>query len=112
MIDWTRVQELRSEIGEAGFAEVVELFLEEVETVLARLDPGSGPKRLGEDLHFLKGCAWNLGFVEFGASCQTGEREALANRCSADRVQDLAACYRKSRDAFLGRISSEGSSAA
>lgn len=32
MIDWTRVDELRDEIGTDCFDEVVELFIEEVET--------------------------------------------------------------------------------
>lgn len=112
MIDWTRVHELRSEIGEAGFAEVVDLFLEEVEAVLSRLDPAAGPGQLGNDLHFLKGCAWNLGFVEFGANCQTGEIDALANRCSDDRVAAIVTCYHASREAFLKGLGSRGSDAA
>jgi len=33
MIDWDRVVELCSEIGEEGFGEVVDLFLDEVEGV-------------------------------------------------------------------------------
>ena len=33
MIDWKRVRELRDEIGEEDFSEVVDLFLEEVEEV-------------------------------------------------------------------------------
>ena len=60
MIDWSRVQELRREIGEEGFAEVVELFLDEVETVIGRLAAGSG-NISAEDMHFLKGSALNLG---------------------------------------------------
>ena len=31
MIDWTRVSELRDEIGAEDFGDVVEIFLEEVE---------------------------------------------------------------------------------
>ena len=37
MIDWTRVEELRNEIGPEDFAEVAELFLMEVEDTLSRL---------------------------------------------------------------------------
>ena len=72
MIDWSRVNELKGEIGEDGFAEVVELFLDEVETAIARLSPDSPARKLETDMHFLKGSAWNLGFVEFGAVCLVG----------------------------------------
>ena len=34
MIDWSRVNELRDEVGAEDFEEVVELFLEEVEEVI------------------------------------------------------------------------------
>ena len=35
MIDWARVSELRDEVGEGDFDEVVELFLEEVDEAIA-----------------------------------------------------------------------------
>ena len=37
MIDWKRVSELREEVGEENFDEVIDLFLFEVEDELARL---------------------------------------------------------------------------
>ena len=37
MIEWDRVAELRDEVGAEDFAEVVELFLDEVEATLARI---------------------------------------------------------------------------
>ena len=37
MIDWTRVDELRNEVGNDDFLEVAELFLEEVDEVISRL---------------------------------------------------------------------------
>jgi HPt (histidine-containing phosphotransfer) domain-containing protein len=101
MIDWTRVRELRNEIGEEDFAEVVALFLEEVEEVVTRLRAMPDPATLESDLHFLKGSALNLGFQQFGERCQAGETAAGAGR--ADQV-DLAAildCYDRSKSAFL-----------
>ncbi|WP_442970022.1 hypothetical protein [Roseovarius sp. ZX-A-9] len=44
MIDWSRVAELRSEIGAEDFDEVVELFLEEVEAEISVLRAGCPPK--------------------------------------------------------------------
>ena len=76
MIDWGRANELLAEIGCEGFAEVVDLFLDEVEAVVLRLEIRPEPAQYEADLHFLKGGAWNLGFAEFGALCQDGERKA------------------------------------
>lgn len=101
MIDWERVAELRDEIGEDGFSEVLELFLDEVETVVMRL--GARPEKLEDDLHFLKGSAWNLGFTSFGAACQSGERRAAAG-CGAEvDISAVIATYNASKKAFMAR---------
>ena len=76
MIDWERVAELRSEIGAEGFAEVVELFLDEVEAMVMAM--GKTPGKLEDELHFLKGSALNLGFRTFSAQCQKGETLAAS----------------------------------
>ena len=67
MIDWERVADLRSEVGEDDFFEVVDMFLEEVEEVIDRLTSSPEPARFEDDLHFLKGSALNLGFRHFSA---------------------------------------------
>ncbi len=72
MIDWSRVTTLREEVGAEDFDEVVELFLEEVDDVVARLESGPAHDTLSEDLHFLKGSAMSLGFRQFSALCQAG----------------------------------------
>lgn len=97
MIDWLRMSELRDEIGQDGFDEVVDVFLEEAEEVVARL--GAGPAPAQEDLHFLKGSALNLGFVEVAQLCQDGER-LLAAGARAD-PQPIAAAFRAAREAVL-----------
>ncbi|MGB3146450.1 MAG: Hpt domain-containing protein [Paracoccaceae bacterium] len=101
MIDWVRVKELRQEIGEDGFAEVVELFLEEVEEVISRLEQAPDPQRYESDLHFLKGSAWNLGFAEFGALCQSGERHAAGGSVAKVDIQTVLESYRTSKIRFL-----------
>ncbi|MBS0573971.1 MAG: Hpt domain-containing protein [Proteobacteria bacterium] len=100
MIDWTRVADLRHEIGDDGFAEVVDLFLDEVEEVVARLEARPDPARLEEDLHFLKGSAWNLGFADFGARCHEAERSARPD------LRAALESYRNSRVAFLAGLES------
>ncbi len=103
-IDWKRVDELRSEVGADAFAEVVELFLEEVEEVIARLRSAPGAERLGDDLHFLKGSALNLGFVDVAALCQEGERRAAAGDAAAVDVAAVIESYETSRSAFLAGL--------
>lgn len=107
MIDWDRVSELRSEIGDDGFAEVVELFLDEVEAVVMRLGSAPDPERYEEDLHFLKGSAWNLGFADFGALCQDGERKAAAGRQGEIDIRAVLDCYGRSKQNFMARIEAE-----
>jgi len=99
MIDWTRVNELRDEIGAADFDEVVIMFLEEADEVIARIAPADSPKSLEADLHFLKGAALNLGFANFADLCQDGERRAALGEVGLDiaAVQD---CYSLSKTAL------------
>lgn len=111
MIDWSRVQELRREIGAEGFAEVVELFLDEVETAIARLTAAKTAAASAEDMHFLKGSAWNLGFIDFGALCHDGERRAAAGRFEPADLDRIMASYTASKAAFLGNLSDKTASA-
>ena len=55
MIDWDRVAELRAEVGEDDFAEVVLLFLEEADDVAHRLEHMTTPDaaQIARDLHSL-----------------------------------------------------------
>lgn len=76
LINWDRVQELRAEIGDDSFTEVVTLFLEECDTVIARSVAGV----TAEDLHFLKGAALNLGFAELAAACDRAPSAAELER--------------------------------
>ena len=101
MIDWDRVEELRSEVGAEDFADIALLFLSEVYGVAALLAAGADLATLEGDLHFLKGGALNLGFARLAALAAAGERQAAAGT-----PVDLAAlldCYAGSRAEFLAR---------
>ena len=99
MIDWDRVNELRSEIGIDDFDEVVILFLEEADEAIARVSVLAGAKPLEADLHSLKGAALNLGFSEFAALCQEGERRAAAGSTDVD-LDQVRAVYQASKRTF------------
>ncbi|MGV8949662.1 MAG: Hpt domain-containing protein [Cypionkella sp.] len=100
MIEWDRVNDLRAEIGEDDFAEVVDLFMQEADEVIARITNTAGAAVLEADLHFLKGAALNLGFREFADLCQDGERRAASGDCSAD-LAAVKASYQRSKAALI-----------
>lgn len=101
-IDWDRVAQLREEVGPEEFAEVVDLFLEEVDDAVARLAVAAEPGALRDDLHFLRGSALNLGFSAFGQLCQDGERDIAEGRMPD--IGLLLGCYAASRAAFVGAL--------
>lgn len=106
MIDWTRVSDLRSEIGDDDFLEVVDLFLEEADEVVAVLAGPPDPPQVEGRLHFLKGSALNLGLTDLAALCQAGERSAATGNATSVDLPQVVSVYRTSRQllcTFLGR---------
>lgn len=101
MIDWSRVQELKDEIGEEDFADVAELFIAEVEEVIDRLKASPDPATYEEDLHFLKSSALNLGFSRLSALCHEGERRAAAGEAASVDIAPVFEVYGASKAAFL-----------
>lgn len=99
MIDWARVRDLRDEIGEDSFDEVAELFLEEADEAVARLDGVLSAKAMESALHSLKGSALNLGFTALAALCQSGEKRAAGGATDIDTAEILAV-YHQSKTAF------------
>lgn len=100
MIDWQKVRALRDEVGEDGFAEVIDLFLEEVELRLGTL--GNPTRDFADDMHFLKGCARNLGFSRLAQLCEAADPGRPADQAS--RAAEIDECYRASRMIFLSQI--------
>ncbi|MDB5666790.1 MAG: Hpt protein [Cypionkella sp.] len=96
MIEWDRVKELRSEIGNDGFAEVIAMFLEEADEVIGRIGDTVGTEALEADLHFLKGAALNLGFAQFAALCRDGERRASGGDAGFD-LEQICSSYQASK---------------
>ncbi len=76
MIDRNRLLELKQEIGEEDFAEVGEVFLEEMQETLEALMQNAG-SATAADFHGLRGSASNLGFVDFGAACSKAEQDVV-----------------------------------
>lgn len=100
MINWDRVAELKEEVGVEDFDEVIELFLDEVDSVVDRLAAAPELSKLEEDLHFIKGSALNLGFDHLGQLCQTGEKMAASGQGAEVNVDEIIKTYRASMHEF------------
>ncbi|MGY9045599.1 hypothetical protein P775_02030 [Puniceibacterium antarcticum] len=108
MIDWTRIRELRDEIGQDDFQEIVDLFLFEVEDTIAELDAVSGNACLLEQkLHFLKGSALNLGFEALSRHCRAGERAAAKGNPEDVDFAQLKDIFMRSRAAFFREVKTQ-----
>ena len=112
MIDWKRVDELKDEIGEDGFAEVAAMFLDEAEGAVKALLRGVSAEEVEGQLHFLKGSALNLGLSELAAICQDGERLAAAGEGMLVDVSLVASVWRASRASLLGGMATDQAGAA
>ena len=96
LIDWERISELRSDFGDDGFEEVVEIFLEEVgEAVESLGSVCADPEALEEVAHFLKGSALNLGFAKLSELCAAAERLAAQGGC-IDGSEEISCAFRDS----------------
>ncbi|MDU8927899.1 Hpt domain-containing protein [Alisedimentitalea sp. MJ-SS2] len=104
MIDWSKVTELRQEIGGEDFAEVVDLFLEEVDEAMQRLRDGCPGDRLECCLHFLKGSALNLGFDAFSTLCAAGEASAALGNTDQVDVAEICHVFDESKALFLDEL--------
>lgn len=104
MINWSRVNELREEVGPDDFDEVVKLFLEEVEEVIGRLRRDADRSQLEQELHFLKGSALNLGFAAFSDLCQDGERLSAAGKAGNVDLGAIVDGYDQSKTAFFAEL--------
>ncbi|KPP86446.1 MAG: HPt domain protein [Rhodobacteraceae bacterium HLUCCO07] len=101
MIDWDKIAELRNDIGQEDFDEVVELFLEEVEEAMERLRAGLPADKLECCLHFLKGSALNLGFTAFSELCAKGEAASAAGDYTSIDLCEVIQTYDASKATFL-----------
>ena len=105
MIDWSRVEELVDEIGAEDFAEVVELFLLEVEGAIAALaEAGGDAVVVEEQMHFLKGAALNLGFEMLAQTCLKGEKAAASGRPDVVGIDEVRRIYAASRSQFESEL--------
>jgi histidine phosphotransfer protein HptB len=100
MIDWTRLNGLRADIGEEDFADVAMIFVAEITEHLDRLAEYPA-NATAADFHFLRGSAANMGFDAMVDACRRAEAA-----CVAGAPPDLAAVA-DSFAASLGAIAAD-----
>ena len=107
MIDWSRINELRDEIGSDGFQEVIDLFLEETEMAIRDMQtlPADATTREGQ-MHFLKGASLNFGFKGLSQICQTGEKAAASGDLNAVTPNQIELMFMASKVDFLSGLDS------
>ena len=104
MIDWDRMNSLRDDVGADEFDEVVEIFLEEVDEIIARLADKPDATTLEADLHALKGCALGLGFRAFAKLCQAAEGLCGEGKETEVNLDAILRVYADSRRVFLDEL--------
>lgn len=107
MIDWTRIAQLRRDIGEDDFDEVIEIFVDEVEGIIDGLRDAVSPEQIADDLHSLKGSASNLGFTAVAQICSTGAARAQSLDQGGFDLAELLQTYELSKACFLDGIAAK-----
>lgn len=107
MIDWKQVKQLEADVGSEDFAEVVALFLDEVDEAIEPLKSPGGISldNVSSVMHFLKGSALNLGFETFGAYCSQSEELAKSGAPGDVDQLHVVTLYEQSRALFLAEAS-------
>lgn len=109
IIDRFRLLELRDEIGGEVLSDVMLLFQDEADDMVAGLISGRfAPSEIADRLHFLKGSAINLGLCALASLCQEGERRAFTGEPQPVDGARLRQIYDASKDAFQQALRSLG----
>ena len=110
VIAWDRVNDLRAEIGDDDFAEVVAMFLEEADEVIGRIAKTVGAKALEADLHFSERCSPESWLRAIRRACV---RMANVEQPGGDTSVDLAqVCAQLSGASKKALVAGQNASAA
>ncbi len=101
MLNLNRIAELKAEVGEEDFAEVFDIFCEEVEEVLDSL-PTVPQAELPGKLHFLKGSALNIGLDAVGERCRLEEVKLSEDPEATPDIPEIRRLFSESMADFAG----------
>jgi HPt (histidine-containing phosphotransfer) domain-containing protein len=106
MIRWDRYQELRAEVGDEDLAEIVDLFLSELEISVAQIMSMPQAGLTADSFHALKGSCLNIGFDKLADLCAAAEQAIARGEAGGIDRARLAEVYAASRAAFEGGLRS------
>jgi HPt (histidine-containing phosphotransfer) domain-containing protein len=98
VISIERIEELKSEVGEDDFTEILGLFVAESAAVLERLRMVVDPDEAEELLHALKGSALNIGFDGLAVLCREGGGALAGTPAWNTRFAQLLDMFERSRE--------------
>lgn len=98
MIDWTRINELKEELGEEDFAEVFTIFLDEVQDSVDSLTATPSGAELESILHSVKGNALTVGFSKLADLASVGE--VLAGQGKSVDLDEITNAHSQSKAIF------------
>ncbi|MEH6674258.1 Hpt domain-containing protein [Sulfitobacter sp.] len=101
MIDWEQISVLKEAVGPSAFEEIIVVFFLEVEEAKSKLRDSRATKTIRDTLHFVKGSALSLGFIEFSEHCLRAEKELALGKSMQPLIEDLFTIYEKSKLQFL-----------
>jgi HPt (histidine-containing phosphotransfer) domain-containing protein len=101
MLNLKQLKDLKSDVGDEGFADLIKLFIEETDDAILRMTNGGPSKDPAADFHFLKGAARNLGLDAFSAICHQAEMSAAQGLPLAISPEGLDAAWQDSRARLL-----------
>ncbi|WP_224824289.1 Hpt domain-containing protein [Cognatishimia sp. MH4019] len=99
MIDWTRIEDLKMELGDEDFEEVFRIFLDEVQDSVDSLETAPTNQTLEAILHSVKGNAVTVGFSKLAELAGAGE--ISAGQGADVNLQEIISAHRLSKDAYL-----------
>jgi hypothetical protein len=86
MLDLSRIDELRSEIGAEDLGLIIDVYLSEAEEVLDAIQCDTDPGERSRSLHFLRSGALNLGLSAFaGIATESSGTDAMVEVFQATR---------------------------
>ena len=104
VINWTHLSELRADMGDETFAEVINLFLQEVQSGIERLSRERSASDLVSEFHMLKGSALSLGLTDLANICANAESMANAGQVDCFQPDELSTVFHTSRSELLSQI--------
>ncbi|MEL7211231.1 MAG: Hpt domain-containing protein [Pseudomonadota bacterium] len=99
MIDWTRIDDLKEELGDEDFEEVFEIFLDEVQDSVDSLEAAPTGQALEAILHSVKGNAVTVGFSKLAELAGAGE--VNAGQGADVNLQEITVAHTLSKEAYI-----------